>query len=531
MGESQGRGCVWGCATVVAVVVIAVALVVFVWILPSQRKSYAIDDVRIQATVRPNGTLETSERFAYTFEGDFTRVFRDVPFSPFKPVTVVGVTGPDGPLRRLPSGWTPAAGAPVAVSPRDDVTPSPWSSLAPEQRPPGYYRVTYDFSAPGGPAVRIEAFADLSDRIGDLHVPVECRRRRGALRRRRRALVATGRPRLGRAHAARARRGLAAGRRDGRGGPRLGARSAERRRAPESGRLHDVRRRRPRAEHLRRGPPAVPGPAALAGAKTTEVEVVPERLATEADLARRANEQRALARAEVAAEHRGHVIAWTVGGVVTAAALVVWFALFFSGGREYRPRRRTKYLREVPEGMPPALVGALWRMGAVTDADIAATLLDLAVDGVLRIEPGEGGSASPAGRTSGKAAATGPAPTFVLELRRDKLGKVDELTLPLVTFLFDQVAVDDKLSMDQLEDWAESHPARFRGAVEGWRSAVLREPASSGSWRRAADAGPCTRGWPPGSPQPSPGSSSSLTRTGGCSCSPPSAPGWSSPAR
>ena len=37
--------------------------------------------------------------------------------------------------------------------------------------------------------------------------------------------------------------------------------------------------------------------------------------------------------------------------------------------------------------MPPALVGALWRMGKVTNDDIAATLLDLAVKGVLRIEP------------------------------------------------------------------------------------------------------------------------------------------------
>ena len=44
--------------------------------------------------------------------------------------------------------------------------------------------------------------------------------------------------------------------------------------------------------------------------------------------------------------------------------------------------------------MPPALVGALWRMGTVTNDDIAATLLDLAVKGVLRIEP-EGGAAAP----------------------------------------------------------------------------------------------------------------------------------------
>ena len=150
MGKSQGRGCVWGCATVVAVVVVAVVLVVFVWI-PSQRKSYTVDDVRIRATVRADGTLETSERFTYTFEGDYTRVFRDIPLAPDKPVTVLGVTGPDGPLRRLPSGWTPAAGAAVAVSPRDDVTPSPWSSIAPEQRPPATTGSRTTTRRPAGP--------------------------------------------------------------------------------------------------------------------------------------------------------------------------------------------------------------------------------------------------------------------------------------------------------------------------------------------------------------------------------------------
>ena len=210
----------------------------------------------------------------------------------------------------------------------------------------------------------------------------------------------------------------------------------------------------------------------LADAQTTEIKILPSRLATEAELARRANEQRALARAEVAAEHRGRVIAWTVSGGVTAAALVVWFVLFFSGGREYRPRSRVKYLREVPEGLPPALVGALWRMGAVTDADIAATLLDLAVDGVLRIEPGGGEAAPAGGGTSGPAAAPGPAPTFALTLRRDKLAEVDALTLPLVTFLFDHVSKDDTLTMAQLKGWAEGHPARFRKGIEGWRSAV-----------------------------------------------------------
>ena len=157
-------------------------------------------------------------------------------------------------------------------------------------------------------------------------------------------------------------------------------------------------------------------------------------------------------------------------------ALVVWCVLFFSGGREYRPRARVKYLREVPEGLPPALVGALWRMGAVTNDDLSATLLDLAVRGVLRIEPGGGtppaggsSSAPPAGETS-----------FVLRLDRAKVDEVDELTRPLVKLLFETVTEDDVVTMEQLEKWAKAHPARFRSGIESWRGGVERRARELG---------------------------------------------------
>jgi hypothetical protein len=148
---------------VVVAIAVVVALVVFVW-LPSRQKSYSIDDVRIRAAVLSDGTLRVDEDFTYTFRGDFTRVFRDIPFTPMTPIVVTGVTGPDGPLKRLPSGWTPASGAPRETTAAADATPSPWSSIPPEQRPAGYYRVTTDWTTAGGPSVRIEAFAPLSDR-------------------------------------------------------------------------------------------------------------------------------------------------------------------------------------------------------------------------------------------------------------------------------------------------------------------------------------------------------------------------------
>ena len=149
---------------VVAIAVILVA--VFAWIVPSQRKSYSIDALHIQDTVRSDGTLLTVERFSYTFHGAFTRVYRDIPWDGHQ-ITVAGVSGPQGPLQRLPSGWTPASGPPSPIAPGAEATPSPWTSIAPEERPPGYYRVTTAYAPSLGTVTRIEAFADLRDTSAD----------------------------------------------------------------------------------------------------------------------------------------------------------------------------------------------------------------------------------------------------------------------------------------------------------------------------------------------------------------------------
>jgi len=106
-----------GCLTVIVAIVAAI-LITVLWIVPSLRKSYSIEDVSIRAAVRADGGLVVSERFSYDFNGSYTRVYRDIPYvpGPGQAVTVTGVTGPDGPLKRLPSGWTPASGAPPVTS-------------------------------------------------------------------------------------------------------------------------------------------------------------------------------------------------------------------------------------------------------------------------------------------------------------------------------------------------------------------------------------------------------------------------------
>ena len=99
-------------------------------------------------------------------------------------------------------------------------------------------------------------------------------------------------------------------------------------------------------------------------------------------------------------------------------------------------------------------------MGVVTDDDLSATLLDLAVAGILRISPGSGGA-------------------FVLSLDRSRLGQADDLAQPLVRLL-DEALDSDSMTMDELRRWAAANAQRFRGGVDTWRDGVQRRARALG---------------------------------------------------
>ena len=88
---------------------------------------------------------------------------------------------------------------------------------------------------------------------------------------------------------------------------------------------------------------------------------------------------------------RGDFSLWLALGI---SGLLSLGGLFFGGwaflrhGREYKAQFPGGYLREDPRpDLSPAVIGALWRFGKVADADIAATLMDLADKGVIGMRP------------------------------------------------------------------------------------------------------------------------------------------------
>ncbi|MEI7814526.1 MAG: DUF2207 domain-containing protein, partial [Coriobacteriia bacterium] len=122
-------------------------------------------------------------------------------------------------------------------------------------------------------------------------------------------------------------------------------------------------------------------PSALAAAPEIAQSREPAVLAEETTLAEAANRARSQARL---------LVVGVIGGTWFFALAGLIFAIwaFLRYGREYHPAFDARYLREDPRpDLPPAVVGALWRFGEVTDVDIAASLMSLADRGVISVRP------------------------------------------------------------------------------------------------------------------------------------------------
>jgi hypothetical protein len=62
------------------------------------------------------------------------------------------------------------------------------------------------------------------------------------------------------------------------------------------------------------------------------------------------------------------------GVSLAAGGAAVILVMYLVWGREHRPAFRERYLGEVPDNLPPAVVACLWGMGAVDERAIAARM-------------------------------------------------------------------------------------------------------------------------------------------------------------
>lgn len=191
-------------------------------------------------------------------------------------------------------------------------------------------------------------------------------------------------------------------------------------------------------------------------------------LAEEKEAADAANRERTSARILVGA--------WTGGAwVLAAVALVVGIVAFLRHGREHRPTFEGQYFREDPRpDLHPAVIGSLWRFGRVEDADIAATLMELADKGVIRMAPvtvKKGGVAGIFGGTE---------QSFTLERIHGEQAP-HALDRELMRLLFDEVGGGaDVVSLEDIEEFAKTHPESFTEDIKAWKESAQGEAEALG---------------------------------------------------
>jgi uncharacterized membrane protein len=209
-------------------------------------------------------------------------------------------------------------------------------------------------------------------------------------------------------------------------------------------------------------------------------------LKEEARWAAEANEQRAEVRATAVAARKTALWVNIAGSGAALVLVAITLVLFFKYGKEYRTKLPfvDKYWREDPRpDLPPALVGALWRMGSVKSEDIVATMMNLTDTGAIAMSEEVFETRGLFKKKESK--------DYVFTLLK-ATSTLDAIDKELADFLFScgqtytpQHGAAAGLSgagftFDDLKDYAKTHQERYAEQVNNWKTTVKAQAQARG---------------------------------------------------
>jgi uncharacterized membrane protein len=134
----------------------------------------------------------------------------------------------------------------------------------------------------------------------------------------------------------------------------------------------------------------------------------------------------------------------TIAIILLGFAIYKTFDIYKKYDKEWKPQFYGEYYRELPSDYGPAIMGYLYRYKDVSKEDVAATLMDLIRRKYIEID------ASGQSLTDKKA-------NYTLIYKRDKdQGELLAHEKALIDWFFGTVAQGDKLTLNQLENFAKS---------------------------------------------------------------------------
>jgi hypothetical protein len=177
---------------------------------------------------------------------------------------------------------------------------------------------------------------------------------------------------------------------------------------------------------------------------------------------------------------------WVLVAAESVVAMGLILVVYIRYGRPAPGGLKLDVSQTIPAGLPPAVVGLLWRHGRVTEDLMVATLLDLVRRSVVHMcaeaslvqEPRPENAFLPQGQT------------FRLTLRRDRLPELRPFELEVVRLLFDELGgAVDSITVDQYRAAARSRAAMFSVWLHEWQRTVRRCPEAGGMLRVEAVRG------------------------------------------
>jgi uncharacterized membrane protein len=198
-------------------------------------------------------------------------------------------------------------------------------------------------------------------------------------------------------------------------------------------------------------------PDALASAPIIDQPREQVVLAEEAKWAKEANAERTRARF-------GIVLAIGFSALLSLGALGFGIWAFLRHGKEYKPEFPGGYLREDPRpDLSPGVIGSLWRFGTPGNADMAATLMDLADKGIIAMRPTtvHHDGVLGIGAKDETSFELGLNPTTP----KQTVGPTDQLLLNL---LFRDIGAGGLVTLEEIKSYAKDHPQLYTDKIKEW---------------------------------------------------------------
>ncbi len=193
--------------------------------------------------------------------------------------------------------------------------------------------------------------------------------------------------------------------------------------------------------------------------------ILEDALAEEAEWAREANEAREKAKGELQRREKLNQMGMVTSIIVGLVGLIFFLFMWFMYGKEHETDFKGEYYRELPADYPPAIMGYLWRFGSINTEDMVSTMMDLARRGHMKIKEKV---VIRKGLFKKKEDYD-----YTIEKMGKSLEGLKKFEKTLLNLLFNKIGDGQKVSIEEIKEYAKKHPSSFQTSFNNWKKEVI----------------------------------------------------------